>query len=99
MRCNDLGRAERLVELGVLQLDEEGHFLGDSGLLARANELLATGNRVRVMADVGEVSALGARVTGEALLRVAADNGGADPRALHRPGHLVLPRGLAPLPG
>jgi DNA-binding transcriptional MerR regulator len=74
------GAAERLVELGVLQLDEEGHFLGDSGLLARANELLATGNRVRVMADVGEVAALGAQVTGEALLQVAADNAGADPR-------------------
>jgi DNA-binding transcriptional MerR regulator len=71
----------RLVELGVLQQDANRRYLGDSGLLARANELLATGSRVRVLADVAEAAAIGGQTAGDALLRIAADNGSPDPRA------------------
>ena len=67
----------------MLQHDDDGRYLGDSGLLARANELLATGSRVRVIADVARSAALGADVTGEALLQVAADNGSAPTRGAY----------------
>src|SRR5690242_17154009 len=54
------GAADRLSELGVLHRDDEGRYLVDAGLLARANELLAEGARVRVLADVGQVAAAAA---------------------------------------
>jgi DNA-binding transcriptional MerR regulator len=74
------GASARLVELGVLQQDAKGRYLGDAGLLARANALLATGSRVRVIADVAEAAAFGAQTAGDALLRIATDNGSAEPR-------------------
>lgn len=74
------GAADRLVAVGVLERDEEGRYLGDAALLARANELLAAGSRVRVIVDVAEAAALGAGLTGEALLDIAADNGAPEPR-------------------
>jgi DNA-binding transcriptional MerR regulator len=75
------GAPGRLVELGVLQQDAKGRYLGDGGMLARANELLATGSRVRVIADVAEAAAIGGQTAGDALLKIATDNGSAEPRA------------------
>jgi DNA-binding transcriptional MerR regulator len=75
------GAVDRLVELGVLQHGDDGRHLGDTAMLARANELLATGARVRVVVDVSEAAARSAEVAGPALRQIAADNGARDPRA------------------
>jgi DNA-binding transcriptional MerR regulator len=74
------GAADRLVELGVLQLDDGGRYLGDTAMLARANELLAGGARVRVIMDVSEAAAHGAGRTGDALQQIAEDNSWSDAR-------------------
>ena len=74
------GAVDRLTRLGVLERDREGRFLVDAGLLARANELLAQGVRVRMLADVGEAAALGARQVASALVEIAGAGGDPDPR-------------------
>lgn len=70
------GAAQRLTEAGVLRRGDGGEYLVDAGLLARANELLADGARVRVLADVGEAAAAGARQVADDL-HVIADTVGA----------------------
>jgi DNA-binding transcriptional MerR regulator len=72
--------ADRLVELGVIERDGEGRYLVDMGLMARANELLAEGTRVRVLADVGVAAASGAERVGRELVEIAQANGSGDPR-------------------
>lgn len=74
------GAADRLAELGVLQRDEDGRYLVDAGLLARANELLAEGARVRVLADVGEVAAAAAQQVAGQLVVIAETIGTHDAR-------------------
>jgi DNA-binding transcriptional MerR regulator len=74
------GSADRLAELGVLHRDEEGRYLVDAGLLARANELLAEGARVRVLADVGEVAAAAAHQVAAELVGIARTIGRHDAR-------------------
>jgi DNA-binding transcriptional MerR regulator len=73
------GAADRLVELGVIQRDGRGRYLVDTGLLARANDLLADGTRVRVLADVGVAAAAGAEQLSRQLVEIARAND-VDPR-------------------
>jgi DNA-binding transcriptional MerR regulator len=73
------GAADRLVEVGVFKRDDEGRYLVDAGLLARANELLAEGARVRVLGVVGEAAPAGAQQVAGELVRIAATSGTADP--------------------
>jgi DNA-binding transcriptional MerR regulator len=62
---------DRLVTLGVLVRGVDGRYLVDAGLLARANELLAAGTRVRILSDVAEAVADGAQDVGAELLEIA----------------------------
>ena len=66
------GAADRLAEVGVLRRDDDGNYLVDVGLIARANELLAEGARVQVLADVGEAAAAGAQQVADELFTIAA---------------------------
>jgi DNA-binding transcriptional MerR regulator len=75
------GAAERLTELGVLQLDGPGRLAGDSALLARCNALLAAGIRVRTISDVGEAAGAGAAMVADSLHRIAQESPAADARA------------------
>jgi DNA-binding transcriptional MerR regulator len=76
------GAAERLTELGVLRRDDDGHLIGDSGLLARCNALLVAGTRIRAISDVGEAAGGGAQAVARSLVRIAEENPGTDPRTL-----------------
>jgi DNA-binding transcriptional MerR regulator len=71
--------ADRLLRLGVIQRDEQGRYLVDAGLLARANELLADGARIRVLADVGEAAAVSAEQVSSTLTDIAEASGTGDP--------------------
>lgn len=73
------GATDRLVELGVIERDEQGRYLLDAGLLARVNDLLAEGTRVRVLADVGVAAATRAEQLSRELVEIARANGAADP--------------------
>jgi DNA-binding transcriptional MerR regulator len=73
------GAADQLVALGVIKRDERGRYLVDAGLLARANDLLAEGTRVRVLADVGVAAATGAERLSRQLVEIARTNGAGDP--------------------
>ncbi len=74
------GAADRLVDVGVLHHGADGAYLVDAGLLARANELLAGGARVRLLADVSEAAARGAQQVAGELLEIAEGAGSRDPR-------------------
>jgi DNA-binding transcriptional MerR regulator len=73
------GAADRLLRLGVIQRDDQGRYLVDAGLLARANELLADGARIRVLADVGEAAAASAEQVSSTLTDIAEASGNGDP--------------------
>jgi DNA-binding transcriptional MerR regulator len=74
------GSIERLRELGIIHRTEDGRLLLDAAMLARANELLADGTRVRVCADIGEVVGGAARDIADDLRAIARAAGGRDPR-------------------
>jgi DNA-binding transcriptional MerR regulator len=74
------GITARLLDLGVLQRGRGGRLMVDAGLLARANDLLADGTRVRVCADIGELAGLAGREVAGGLVQIAAAAGGRDAR-------------------
>jgi DNA-binding transcriptional MerR regulator len=74
------GSIERLRELGIIRRSADGSLLLDAAMLARANELLADGTRVRVCADIGEVVGGAARDIADDLRGIAQAAGGRDAR-------------------
>jgi hypothetical protein len=72
------GALEQMVERGVLQRSPDGQYLADAGLLARANELLADGTRVRALYDIADAAATGAEQVGDRLLTLAREAGSRD---------------------
>ena len=74
------GAADRLVQLGVIERDGQGRYLVDAGLMARANDLLADGIRMHVLAEVGVAAAGGAERVSRELVDIARTNGAGDPR-------------------
>jgi DNA-binding transcriptional MerR regulator len=75
------GMLDRMVDIGVLQRGAGGSYLGDAGMLARANELLADGTRVRILSDIADATASGAALVGAELLDIAHSAGSRDARA------------------
>jgi DNA-binding transcriptional MerR regulator len=75
------GISDRLLALGVMQRAPSGKLMVDSGLLARANDLLADGTRLRVCADIAEAAGLAGRDVAGALQGIATAAGGRDARS------------------